>query len=145
MIGLLILGQKDLAAGLIASAVHTFGARPPALEAAAVDFVQAPEALAEMIARRVQQLDQGDGVLILADVFGTTHTNLACRLLKRGHIELITGANLPMLLRVLNYRHLRMDDLIDRALSGGCGGIVCAANPTEASAARGTHNGGARQ
>lgn len=144
MIGLLILGQKDFAAGLIASAAHTFGARPPALEAAAVDFVQAPEALTEMIGRRVRQLDQGDGVLILADVFGTTHTNLACRLLKRGHVELITGVNLPMLLRVLNYRHLRMDDLIDRALSGGGGGIVCAANPAETTAARGAQNGGGR-
>jgi len=145
MIGLLILGQKEMAAGLIASAAHTFGARPPALEAAGVDFLQAPEALAQMIAQQVKRLDQGDGVLILADVFGTTHTNLACRLLKRGHVELITGVNVPMLLRVLNYRHLRMDDLIDRALSGGCGGIVCAANPTDSAANRGSHNGGARR
>ncbi len=142
MIGLLILAQKDMAAGLIASAAHTFGARPPALEAAGVDFVQGPEALTQMIAQRVQQLDQGDGVLILADVYGTTHTNLACRLLKRGRVELISGVNVPMLLRVLNYRHLSMDDLIDRALSGGSGGIVCAANPT--ASARGAQNGGGR-
>lgn len=131
MIGLLILGQKDFAAGLIASAAHTFGARPPALEAAGVDFTQAPEAVAAMIAQQVERLDRGDGVLILADVYGTTHTNLACRLLQRGRIELISGVNLPMLLRVLNYRHQGMDDLIDRALSGGCGGVVCAANPAD--------------
>jgi hypothetical protein len=36
-----------------------------------------------------------------------------------------------MLLRVLNYRQLGMDDLIDKALSGGCGGIICAANPAK--------------
>jgi PTS system ascorbate-specific IIA component len=64
--------------------------------------------------------------LILADVFGATHTNLACRLLIRGHIELIGGVNLPMLLRTLNYRELPMDEIMDKALAGGCGGIVCA-------------------
>ena len=144
MIGLLILGQKDFARGLIASAAHTFGARPPQLEAAGVDFDQPPEAVADMIARHVRELDQGDGVLILADVYGTTHTNLACRLLKRGRVELIAGANLPMLLRVLNYRDSALEDVIDRALAGGCGGIVCAANPTELGTPR--ENGkGARQ
>lgn len=138
MIGLLVLGQKDFADGLISSVIHTFGARPPQLEAAGVDFDQAPETVGEMIARRVRELDQGDGVLILADIYGATHTNLACRLLHRGRIELISGANLPMLLRVLNYRHLRLDDVIDRALAGGCGGIVCAANPGDAP----THDNG---
>lgn len=129
MIGILVLGQKDFARGLISSVVHTFGTHPPQLDAAAVDFDHSPEAVREMIARHVRALDQGDGVLILADIYGTTHTNLACRLLQRGRIELVSGANLPMLLRVLNYRHLPLDDVIDRALAGGCGGIVCAANP----------------
>ncbi|MFP5348549.1 MAG: PTS sugar transporter subunit IIA [Gammaproteobacteria bacterium] len=132
MIGILVLGQKDFARGLISSVVHTFGTRPPQLEAAGVDFDHAPEAMGEMIAQHIRTLDQGEGVLILADIYGTTHTNLACRLLKRGRIELVSGANLPMLLRVLNYRHLRLDDVIDRALAGGCGGIVCAANPGDA-------------
>lgn len=132
MIGILVLGQKDFARGLISSVVHTFGTRPPLLEAAPVDFAHTPEVVGEMIAQHVRSLDQGDGVLILADIYGTTHTNLACRLLKRGHIELVSGANLPMLLRVLNYRHLGLDDVIDRALAGGCGGIVCAANPGDA-------------
>ena len=77
----------------------------------------------------IRKVDQGDGVLILADVYGATHTNVACHLLARGRIELITGVNLPMLLRVLNYRHLKMDDLIDKALSGGSGGIAGIAHP----------------
>ena len=136
MIGLLILGQKDYARGLIASVAHTFGTRPPLLEAGGVDFDQSPEAIGDMIAQRIRELDQGDGVLILADIYGTTHTNVACRQLKRGHVELISGANLPMLLRVLNYRNLKLDDVIDRALAGGCGGIVCAANPAELAPAR---------
>ena len=90
----------------------------------------------ECLEQIVRKVEQGDGVLILADVYGATHTNVACRLLVRGRIELITGVNLPMLLRALNYRHLKMDDLIDKALSGGSGGIICAANPEQARGAK---------
>jgi PTS system ascorbate-specific IIA component len=127
MIGLVLLAQKDLAAGLLAAAEHTFGRRPPRLELVPVDYQEAPEALATRLAERLAALDEGQGVLILADVYGATHTNVATRLLERGRYELVTGVNLPMLLKVLNYRDLPMDELIDKALSGGCGGIVCAA------------------
>lgn len=127
MIGLLILAQKDFGAGLIAAVAHTLGERPALLTATDLDYAQSPEKLGATIKRQVKQLDQGDGVLILADIYGATHTNVACRQLVRGRVELIAGVNLPMLLRVLNYRRLGMVDLIDRALSGGCGGILCAA------------------
>ncbi len=129
MIGVLILGQKDFAEGLIQAAEHTFGTRPPAMEAVGIDYHEAPEQIAELIKQRLARIDQGDGVLILADVFGTTHTNVARHLLKRGRVELISGASLPMVLRTLTYRNLKMDELIDRALTGGFNGIICATNP----------------
>lgn len=136
MIGLLILTEKKMGAGLIAAATHTFGSRPSQLEAMDLEYSTAPEAIDALLRKNMQHVDKGDGVLILADVYGATHTNVACRLLARGRIELITGVNLPMLLRALNYRHLKMDELIDKALSGGCGGIICAANPNNARGAR---------
>lgn len=128
MIGIVVLAEKGLATGLVGAAVRTLGNHPPGLETAAVDYASPPEKIAGLIERALQAADYGRGVLILADVYGATHTNLACRLLERGRIELVTGANLPMLLKALNYRHLPMDDLIDKALSGGGGGIVVAAN-----------------
>ena len=131
MIGLLILAEKNLGAGLIATVAHTLGGRPPQLEATEFNHSAPPEEIETSLRQSIQKVDQGEGVLILADVYGATHTNIACRQLKRGTIELITGVNLPMLLRVLNYRQSAMDDLIDKALSGGCGGIICAANPTK--------------
>ncbi|MFL6653151.1 MAG: PTS sugar transporter subunit IIA [Sulfurifustis sp.] len=129
MIGVLILGQKDFAEGLIHAVEHTFGNRPPAVEAVGIDYDLSPEQIAELIRRQLHRVDQGDGVLILADVFGTTHTNIARNLLERGRVELISGASLPMLLRTLTYRGLKMDELIDRALAGGFNGIICATNP----------------
>lgn len=131
MIGLLILAEKNLGAGLIATVVHTLGGLPPQLEAAGLDHAAPPEQIEALLRQGLKKVDRGDGALILADVYGATHTNIACRLLARGRIELITGVNLPMLLKVLNYRQLGMDDLIDKALSGGCGGIICAANPAK--------------
>jgi mannose PTS system EIIA component len=127
VIGILILGQKDFAEGLIRAVEHTFGACPPAIVAAGIDYSETPERIAEIVRARVARADQGDGVLILADIYGTTHTNVACQLLESGRIELISGANLPMVLRTLTYRKQNMHDLIDRALSGGINGIICAA------------------
>jgi len=127
MIGVVILAEKGLATGLLGAAVRTLGSQPPGLIAVTVDCAAAPEIIANDIQRALKDADYGRGVLVLADIYGATHTNLACRLLERGRIELVTGVNLPMLLKTLNYRQLEMDDLIDKALSGGSGGIVVAA------------------
>jgi PTS system ascorbate-specific IIA component len=127
MIGLLILAHNDLAAALVGAATHTFGQCPPQLAAVGVTYRQTPEQIRALVAQHLRDIDQGQGALIMADIYGATHTNVACTLLERGRIELITGVNLPMLLKTLNYRELPMDELIDKALSGGCGGIVCAA------------------
>jgi mannose PTS system EIIA component len=129
MIGILLVAQGDLAQGMLGAASHTLGSCPLAVEIVGVDYSEAPERLTQSISEAISRVDKGDGVLILTDVYGATHTNAANRLISRGHIELITGMNVPMLLKVLNYRSLPLDDLMDKALSGGCGGIVCAGNP----------------
>lgn len=138
MIGILVLAQENIGIGLVRAMEHTFGTQLPLLEAIAIDYNRKPEEIAEDIKKEIGKLDQGEGVLILADIFGATHTNMACRFLQRGRIELVSGVNLPMLLRALNYRDLKMDDLIDKALGGGCGGIVCAGNPPDISKTAGT-------
>jgi mannose PTS system EIIA component len=129
MIGVLILGQKDFAEGLIRAVEHMFGARPAAIEAVGIDYSQPPERMIGVIRSHLAHVDQGDGVLILADIFGCTHTNVARHLLKPGRVELISGASLPMVLRALTYRELKMDELIERALAGGFNGIICASVP----------------
>lgn len=128
MIGILILGQREFAEGLIHAVEHTFGTRPPAMDAVGIAYNESPEKIATLIRARLARLDRGDGVLILADIYGTTHTNVACRLLDPGRVELVSGANLPMVMRALTYRNHTMRDLIDCALAGGSRGIICAAN-----------------
>ncbi|MDA8362335.1 MAG: PTS fructose transporter subunit IIA [Gammaproteobacteria bacterium] len=126
MIGLLILAQTDFGIGLLRSAEHVLGNLPSGIEALPIDYELPQEQLEQAIRQRLGHLDRGKGVLILADIYGASHTNTACRLLRKSHVELVSGVNLPMLIRVLNYRNLDMEGLIAKALTGGPEGIVSA-------------------
>lgn len=132
MISLILLTQGDMGNGLLNAIEHVLGKRPGALEVQPIDYHESQDALAQALAQRIRHLDQGDGVLILADIYGSSHTNAACRLLVPGRIELVSGVSLPMLVRALNYRHLSMDELLRKAISGGTEGIVRATPTTRA-------------
>lgn len=134
MIGILILAQKDIGKGLIAAVEHVLGRPPSGVEAMPVNYDQPPEQLAQTVREHVRRLDQGDGVLILADIYGATHTNVACQSVRKGHIELVAGVSLPMLIRVLNYREVDLPRLVEKAMSAD--GVVCASGVSTLSEAR---------
>ena len=71
-----------------------------------------------------EKLDSGDGVLVLTDMYGATPSNIACRLRKLHDVRVVAGLNLPMLIRVLNYPGLDLDELMHKALSGGRDGVL---------------------
>jgi len=129
MISLIILAQQDMAQGLVNAIEHVLGQSPPHLDIQPIDYHQPQEQLSQALAGRIGRIDQGDGVLILADVYGSSHTNAAVRLLVPGRVELVSGVNVPMLLRVISYRNLGMPELLRKAISGGTEGIVRAATP----------------
>jgi len=133
MISLIILAQQDMAQGLLNAIEHVLGQHPPHLDIQPIDYHQPQEQLAQALAGRIRRIDQGDGVLILADVYGSSHTNAAVHLLAPGRVELVSGVNVPMLLRVVSYRNLSMPELLRKAISGGTEGIVRAATPAEGS------------
>jgi PTS system ascorbate-specific IIA component len=70
------------------------------------------------------KLDEGEGVLVLTDMFGATPCNVAARLLEDGRIEGVAGVSLPMLVRVLAGRRGSLGDAVRRARSGGAEGVV---------------------
>jgi PTS system ascorbate-specific IIA component len=72
----------------------------------------------------VQQLDEGDGVLVLTDIYGATPGNIALRLLAPGKVEGVAGVNLPMLIRALTYREHGLAAAVEKALSGGTEGVI---------------------
>jgi PTS system ascorbate-specific IIA component len=71
-----------------------------------------------------RRLDSGDGVLVLTDVYGATPSNIAERVAEPGlAIHRVSGLNLPMLLRVLNYAEQSLTELAQTAAHGGRSGI----------------------
>jgi PTS system mannose-specific IIA component len=102
MIGVLIVTHKDLAEALLAVCDLILG-RQDNVTAVSLDPGAPPEALREQIQRALQQLN-GDGTVILTDMLGGTPSNLSLSFLQKGKVEVVTGVNLPMLLKLANLR-----------------------------------------
>jgi PTS system mannose-specific IIA component len=74
----------------------------------------------------VKRMDAGEGVIILTDMFGGTPSNISLSLLQPGKVDVLTGVNLPMLLRILGMRDQDLTQLAQNAKSAGIQGIVLA-------------------
>jgi PTS system mannose-specific IIA component len=74
----------------------------------------------------VKRLETGEGVIILTDMFGGTPSNISLSLLQPGKVDVLTGANLPMLLRILGMRSQELSQLALEAKNAAISGIVVA-------------------
>jgi len=99
MVQTLILTHGSLAAALVETAHHIVGELKD-VHSLSLDWSEPREELLVRIGRLIRELDTGDGVLILTDLFGDTPSNLAVGLVEPGHVEVVTGVNLPMVLRL---------------------------------------------
>ena len=124
MIGVLIISHGAFGEALIHSASHVLGKRPMRVRQVGVTVHDDPEAIFPQAADLVRQLDEGDGVLVLTDIYGATPGNIALRLLVPGRVEGISGVNLPMLVRALTYRDQGLEAVVEKALSGGTEGVI---------------------
>ncbi|MGA8048556.1 MAG: PTS fructose transporter subunit IIA [Burkholderiales bacterium] len=124
MIGILIISHGALGESLIRAASHVLGARPVAVRQLGVTVHDDPEVLLPLARDLVRELDEGGGVLVLADIYGATPGNIAMRLLDKGRVEGLSGVNLPMLVRALTYRNEPLATVVEKALSGGVEGVV---------------------
>ena len=98
MIGILLVTHGGLAAELKAAA-QTIQPDIEQIVAVSLDWSQVGEDASRRIAEGLEEADAGDGAIILTDMFGGTPTNLTLPFLKRDRVEIVTGVNLPMLLK----------------------------------------------
>jgi PTS system mannose-specific IIA component len=103
VLGLLVLSHGDFAEELV-NAARTIVEDATGLEAVSIGWNEAVTECNRKIDEAVGRVDQGQGVLVLTDMFGGTPTNLALSLLEAGRIEIVTGVNLPMLIKFTNLR-----------------------------------------
>jgi mannose PTS system EIIA component len=121
MNAILIIGHAPLAHALRQCALHVFPDCAASVAAIDVQPNLSPEETLATARIALQQMRQPGikGVLVLTDIFGATPSNVAQKLVDGVTSRLITGVNLPMLLRAVSYRHEPLDALVSRAVIGG--------------------------
>lgn len=119
MIGLLIITHSRLAKELLEAATFIIGS-VEAAECISIETSKDSKKLRNIIQNKLKSLDQGDGVLILVDMFGGTPSNLALSFLQKDTAEVVTGVNLPMVLAIAHNRKGKsLAEVADIAKSAG--------------------------
>lgn len=104
MVGVLVISHGRLAAELLAAARAIEPALVEQARAITLEWNLDPEAAKREIGRALQELDTGSGVILITDMFGGTPTNLSLAFLDPARLEVVTGANLPMLIKLASAR-----------------------------------------
>lgn len=123
-VGVLLITHGNLGQELLTTAEGMLGICPLQTRVLAVSGDVVLEAAQEQATDACQELDTGEGVLVLTDIYGSTPSNIANNLLDLPNIAIIAGVNQPMLIRVMNYPALDLQEMVIKAISGGHDGIV---------------------
>lgn len=123
-VGLLIVSHGKLGDYLLETAARMLGVCPLETATLPMSFDCDTDGMLERATQMIARLDSGKGVLILTDMYGSTPSNIVSRLQEGRMIRIVSGVNLPMLIRVLNYPRLSLDELAAKAQSGGRDGVV---------------------
>lgn len=119
MIGILLVTHNGLGDSFVDCIKHVLGTVPPNLKVLSVLAGDDPNQKLAEGQSLIKQLDTGGGVLILADVFGATPSNIGRTLCQAEHVTGVAGLNLPMLLRVVCSPNKNLSELARIAVEGG--------------------------
>jgi PTS system ascorbate-specific IIA component len=119
VIGILLVTHNGLGDSLVDCVRHVMGSVPPNLKVLSVLAEDDPQCKEDEGHALIEQLDTGNGVLLLTDLFGATPSNIARRLYQPGRVEGVAGVNLPMLLRVVCYSDKPLTEVAQKALISG--------------------------
>jgi PTS system ascorbate-specific IIA component len=123
MAGLLLITHGRVGEAMLAMAVETLGGSPLPAQCLAVGVDDDPSAMLQQARQMVADLG-GSDIIVLTDLFGSTPSNIATRLVNDDDgLVMITGINIPMLIRLLNYAGQDFGMLVEKAVSGGRDGI----------------------
>ena len=143
MNAILLIAHAPLANALRQCALHVFPDCGNGVVAIDVQPNLSPEetlGAARIALDQLARQPNTTGVLVLTDIFGATPSNVAQKLVDGLSSRLITGVNLPMLLRAVSYRHESLDTLVSRAVIGGTQGVMQVAITAPQNQARRNHD-----
>ena len=124
MIGIFLITHGTFGESLVQNVCHVLNNRPQLIAQLGIAAQDDPQEMLAIAQQMLQQVDSGEGVLVMTDILGATPSNIALKLLEPGRVEGIAGVSLPMLLRALTYRKNGMETLMEKAISGGRDGVI---------------------
>jgi PTS system ascorbate-specific IIA component len=123
-VGLLLITHGRIGHSLYDAVVSMLGSCPLNTRVLSIAQDQDPEERIQQAREFIKNLNHGGGVLVLTDMYGSTPSNIACALRVEKEVAVVTGVNLPMLVRILNYPELSLEQLVQKALSAGREGVL---------------------
>ncbi|MDH5325535.1 MAG: PTS sugar transporter subunit IIA [Gammaproteobacteria bacterium] len=123
-VSVLLITHENLGKILLEITTRVLGVCPLQTDTLCVPFDSDPDQMLAQAQAKVETMNSGDGVLILTDMFGATPSNIAHKLSKPEHVMVVTGLNMPMMMRVMNYPDLTLTQLVEIAVDGGKDGVL---------------------
>lgn len=118
MIGIVIVAHGGLAREYLAAIEHVVG-KQPGMRAIAIEADHNRESKQDEICAAADEVDTGDGVVLVTDLFGGSPSNLSLRACWPDNRRILYGANLPMLIKLAKSRHLPVGDAVRSAMDAG--------------------------
>ena len=119
MLGIVIVAHGGFAREIKRILEHLTGAQPDIL-CVAIEPNDDTEDKRQELADKVIQANQGEGVIIATDMYGGTPSNLALSLLNQGNIEVISGINIPAMVKLVRERKRALTEAVHIAVEAGC-------------------------
>jgi len=123
-VGILLISHNQVGAEMINTARQMLSCYSLPTKVISIGIEDDRDEIKRRLQQTLEEIDQGQGTLILTDMFGSTPSNIACDVSERHDIRIVSGLNLPMLIRVLNYPNLSLDELENKAITGGQEGVA---------------------
>ena len=124
-IGVLLITHEGIGSAMLAVATRLLRQLPLKAEAFEIPFDGDPDALLPQASAALRRVDGGQGVLVLTDLYGATPSNVAAKLARIGTpVRRVSALSLPMLLRVMNYAELELEELPNVAAAGARNGVI---------------------
>ena len=124
-VGILLITHEGIGTAMLEVATRLLRKLPLTTEVFEVPFDADADALLPHASAALRRVDGGQGVLVLTDLYGASPSNIAARLARLGTpVRRVSALNLPMLLRVMNYADLDLDELPAVATAGARNGVI---------------------
>ena len=124
MVSIVVIAHSEIANSFAYCVEHILAKRVDSLHILAVKKTEDTESIFKRAEELIKKFHPENGVLILCDLFGATPCNIAQRLVVKDKVELITGLNLPMLIRAVSYVKSDLSTIVAKSIEGANAGII---------------------